>query len=426
MVVNGLIRFLNEQFLANPPRARRRAAPRLERLEDRDVPSVFTNQVFVATLYEGLLNRAADAGGLNYWTGQMNSGVTPVEVASGLLASTEYRGRAVGQSYQALLGRTADLGGLNTWIGSLQSGASLDQIKAGILGSDEFFTRSGGTAQGFLTALYQDVLGRPLDPVGQSTWSAAAATSAGRLQIAQQVVGSSEAQQAELSHDYQEILGRPLDPVGLSYWGGALRGGAPHEAVLSELFGSSDFLTRLQNATSTGTDPLQSALQFISANHLFQVPGANTTTASQTAFDQVQSPAFGAVRLPAGFDPFSTPAVPGLFSFTGFLTGSQLLGLSSSSASATTTNTGSSLAGLSGTFASNGFAFGPAGIINTGFNNFIATAAATSGGIPAPALQNGIINPGSFQIGAPGTGTIAFGPGTNNGFLNAGSGSATF
>jgi hypothetical protein len=423
MIVDGMIRFLRDQFLANPSRARRRAAPRLEWLENRDLPSVFTNQVFVATLYEGLLNRAADAGGLNYWTGQMNSGATPAQVASGLLASTEYRGRAVGGLYQTLLGRTADLGGLNTWIGSLQSGASLDQVKAGILGSDEFFTRAGGTAQGFLTTLYQDVLGRPLDAVGQSIWSAAATTSAGRLQIAQQVVRSPEAQQAELSNDYQEILGRALDPVGLSYWGGALRGGAPQEAVLAELFGSSDFLTRLQNATSTGTDPVQSASQFIAANHLFQIPGSNTTAASQAAFGQVQSPTFGAISLPAGFDPFASPAVPGLFGFNGFLTGSQLFSLSNVTAAAATT-TGGSLAGLSGTFASNGFHFGPSGIINTGFNNLLANLG-TSGGGPAPALQNGTINPGSFQIGAPGTGTIAFGPTTVNSFLDAGGGSLT-
>jgi hypothetical protein len=390
-------------------------------LEDRDVPSVFTNQVFVATLYEALLDRPADAGGLNYWTGQMNSGATAAQVASGLLASSEYRGRAVDQFYQTLLGRSADLGGLNSWLGSLQSGSSLDQVKAGILGSDEFFTRAGGTPQGFLTTLYQDVLGRPLDSFGQSIWSAAAATSAGRLQIAQQVVGSPEAQQAELSNDYQEILGRPLDPVGLSYWGNALRGGAPQEAVLAELFGSSDFLTRLQNATSTGTDPVQSAMQFIDANHLFQIPGSNAAAGTLATFDRVQSPAFGAISLPPGFDPFSPAAVPGLFGFNGFLTGSQLLSLTSANSSGATgsnggtTNTGASLAGLSGTFASNGFHFGPAGVINPGFNNLFGTGTTGGlGGIPPTGTSN--VNPGSYQLSLS---SIL------NGSLNGGSGSLT-
>jgi len=158
--------------------------PRLESLEARDVPTTFTNQAYVAALYQGFLGRSPSSDELTTWTNTLASGTPISQVASDGLHSTEYQGREVVALYQSILGRPADLTGLNGWVSLLQGGASLDQVKADILGSDEAFARAGSSGQGFLNTLYNDALGRAVDAQGQSLFGAqAAAGSAARTQV---------------------------------------------------------------------------------------------------------------------------------------------------------------------------------------------------------------------------------------------------
>src|ERR1700722_13413997 len=112
----------------------------LETLESRTVPAVAANDVYVSSLYQGLLGRDADPGGLAYWTGRLNAGQTPAAVALGIETSDEAIGRAVQIYYQDFLGRPGDSVGVNYWVNQVRQGSSLEQVKAGILGSTEFLT----------------------------------------------------------------------------------------------------------------------------------------------------------------------------------------------------------------------------------------------------------------------------------------------
>jgi|GEM_PF-5980652 len=100
---------------------------------------------FVNALYEVLLGRPADPGGLSIWEGQLASGATPTSVAAAILGSNEYLTDFVQDQYSFLLGRPADPGGLSTWGGQLSAGAPCEAVTAGIVGSAEYYTDSQST-----------------------------------------------------------------------------------------------------------------------------------------------------------------------------------------------------------------------------------------------------------------------------------------
>jgi hypothetical protein len=306
------------------PSLRRPSVPLgVERLEEREVPTVATNQAFVATLYQGFLGRAPTLADLSFWTPQLNSGATFTQVASGILGSAEYRAHEVTWLYQSLLGRAPDLAGLDFFVGALINGATLDQVRATILASDEFFVRAGSSSQGFLNALYQDILARNADPLAVSVFAATAASgNDGRQQVALQVLGSSEAVLIELQYDYSTVLGRPLDPGGAAFWGPALLAGTPNETILAGLVASSEFIGRLESVISAGAESVQAANQFILANGLFQVvstrsnPGIPPTVSAFRTLAPINvavAPAQGPVLLPTGFNPGAFPSItPGI------------------------------------------------------------------------------------------------------------------
>ena len=83
-------------------------------------------------LYIASFNRAPDAVGLDYWAAQFSGGMSLSQIAASFFVQPEtVAAYPVGQStqtfvnpvYQNVLGRQADTGGLNYWVGQLQSGA---------------------------------------------------------------------------------------------------------------------------------------------------------------------------------------------------------------------------------------------------------------------------------------------------------------
>jgi hypothetical protein len=250
---------------------------RLETLEDRTVPAVAANDVFVSSLYQGLLGRDADPNGLAYWTAQLNAGQTRATVALGIEQSDEFTGRAVQIYYQDFLGRPADSVGVNYWVDQVRQGASLEQVKAGILGSGEFFTDHGGTVGSFLNAVYEAELNRSIDPAGLSYWTALTAnTTAGRADTATQIMQSTEGEQRKIISVYNAVLARDPDAVGGAYWFDALRHGVGDSEMIAGIAGSGEYYGAVQQFAAAATDANMAAHQFIAAGHRFsgKLPGA--------------------------------------------------------------------------------------------------------------------------------------------------------
>jgi hypothetical protein len=254
-----------------------KAAPTLEALENRLVPTVAANDLFVSSLYQSLLGRNVDQGGLAYWAGQLNAGVSRTQVAQQIGTSNEALNYDVDQFYEVLLGHPADAASLNYWTGQLKAGATLDQVKGGILGSGEFYGLAGNTDANFLNALYTHELNRPVDGAGLNYWEGQLNAGVSRTQVADEILTAPEALNVKVTSFYQDVLGRNPDAVGLNYWEGQLQAGTPETQVLAGLLGSSEYYAKVQNlaaTTSTG-DPNQAASNLITSQNLFTGPRAN-------------------------------------------------------------------------------------------------------------------------------------------------------
>jgi subtilase family serine protease len=199
------------------------------------------SQAFVCAVYEDLLRRSPDSGGLSYWVGALASGWSDAQVAYAIAASSEHGDDLVSGWYQTFLGRVADAGGLSYWIGALGSGSSDEQVIAGILGSSELYFDSGSSSDGFVSAVYEDLLDRSPDSGGLSYWVGALANGWSRAQVAYTIATSNEYRDDLVSGWYQTFLGRVADAGGLSYWVGVLGSGSSDEQVIAGILGSPEF-----------------------------------------------------------------------------------------------------------------------------------------------------------------------------------------
>ncbi len=203
--------------------------------------------MFVSQVYQDLLDRAPEAGGLAYWSGQINQGViTRTQFALAIERSTEYLTDQVSQVYSRFLHRPVDASGLSAWPAFLQAGGTLEQFEADVVGSPEYFqVRGGGTANGFLSVLYQDALGHAVDASGQASWGQALASGMSTGQVAAAVFASTEFKQDLVSGWYQQYLRRSADAAGLNAWVAALQQGTPDYQVIANFLGSAEYLAHV-------------------------------------------------------------------------------------------------------------------------------------------------------------------------------------
>lgn len=98
-------------------------------------------------IYQAAFNRAPDSAGLGYWIKMMDLGTSLNSVASGFVASNEYKAMypsslsnadLVGRYYQNILGRPAEKAGLDFWAGVLDNhGSTIPEVLAAISESGE-------------------------------------------------------------------------------------------------------------------------------------------------------------------------------------------------------------------------------------------------------------------------------------------------
>jgi len=97
------------------------------------------NTGWVTLMYENILNRQPDSGGLNYFVGQLNAGaMTLGQVVSTLVTGGEYRGDVIANFYGLYLLRAPSSSETNYWVGQFSSGATQLSIQESIIGSAEY------------------------------------------------------------------------------------------------------------------------------------------------------------------------------------------------------------------------------------------------------------------------------------------------
>ena len=208
---------------------------------------------FVTTLYQEILGRAPDAAGLTSWVNAVNSGDTAAQIVSSFWNSSEHTANPIGNLntatldadnafinalYQDMLGRTGDTGGIASWDQVLNSNnATPNQAAMDFWNSPEHQAElNAGTAPTnsygvLVTALYNELLDRSPDIAGLNAW--VNAQYSGALTTNQMVLdfaGSAEftARTSSLLTNqfvtllYNNILQRAPDTAGLAAWDQAL------------------------------------------------------------------------------------------------------------------------------------------------------------------------------------------------------------
>ena len=244
-------------------------------------PALDGVQAQINRLYLAYMGRNADAGGLQYWTTQINSGaVTLAQASDFFAASAEFLGiygqltdeQFVDQVYRNVVGREADAEGRAFWLGQLAAGQTRGQIMLGFSESPEFIalTNNGGVpapvpapapapapapepqpnpepqtpvAEPYadeVTRLYRAYFLRAPDQGGLAYWTnqraaglplaAVSDAFAASEEFALQYGQTSNGQFVELV--YNNVLGRPSDPGGLAYWTAQLAAGQTRGQVM--------------------------------------------------------------------------------------------------------------------------------------------------------------------------------------------------
>ena len=74
--------------------------------------------------------------------------------------------------YDGLMHRAPDIAGINYWLGQHEAGQSMVQIAQSFLSSGEFSAIYGSLSNSaFVSAMFSSVLERPADPVGTAYWN---------------------------------------------------------------------------------------------------------------------------------------------------------------------------------------------------------------------------------------------------------------
>ena len=204
----------------------------------------------VEAIFRAILDRNADAGGLTYWTGALNSGsFSRVQVVQGIRNSPEHFTQEVDALYQTLLSRTADASGQAYWVGQLEGGLPEEQMAFSFLNSPEYL---GKGDKFFVDSMYLSLLGRSFDSTGEAFWlsqlgddatgnptgSPAALTHA---QVVTDFLYSTESLQRLVGGYYTVFLQRQADTGGLNSWVAELQQGVPFLTIGEEFVASDEF-----------------------------------------------------------------------------------------------------------------------------------------------------------------------------------------
>lgn len=243
---------------------------------------------YVDALYEELLGRHADPGGLNTWVAALESGMSRLQLVSLLWNSAEHRAFQVDQDYTEFLHRAPSDAERSHWAALLMSGVNETAVADAFLHSPEFLSDAPDTGS-FIEALFQDVLGRPVDAGGLAALTQWIDRGVSRDQIADLVLNSLERDADVVEGYYEQFLGRGASEGELLGWANAIARGYVDLQTVGEAFlGSNEFFNR---AASGNADGLAERLSGASAALSGDSIATATTSASAGSSAQPAQPA---------------------------------------------------------------------------------------------------------------------------------------
>jgi hypothetical protein len=178
-------------------------------------------------------------------------------IASIFTHSAENYGNIIEAAYDRYLKRSPDSGGIAYWIGQMQAGLTDEQLESSFLGSTEYIVGHGGLNSNgvplpaWVQGMYRDLLGREADPDGLSYWSGVLAAGVPAFSIALGFAASAERETARIGANYTSYLDRYADPGGISYWLGQFLQGKTNEDLAAGFIGSAEYYFNHGKGTPT-------------------------------------------------------------------------------------------------------------------------------------------------------------------------------
>ncbi|MCR5654345.1 MAG: DUF4214 domain-containing protein [Lachnospiraceae bacterium] len=235
-------------------------------------------EAFVGRLYQKVLERDAEAAGLNDWTQDLMSGKrTGADVAEGFVLSQEYINKNdtnevfVEKMYATFMNRPSDVGGKENWVKKLEQGYSRRFVAAGFINSDEFagvckeYGITAGTltasdeksdknlyvdktkVEGYVDSLYQNILKREADAGGKAYWveklttHQTTAPEVARIGFftSEEYTKKNTSNEQFLKDLYAAFFNRDPDTSGYNDWLNRMSKGYTRDQVILEGFGES-------------------------------------------------------------------------------------------------------------------------------------------------------------------------------------------
>lgn len=237
--------------------------------ENRD--RSYNATAFVQRLYQKVMNRTGDAGGLNTHTGSLLSGTPAVQLAWSFFSSPEFarkslsNGDRVSIAYNTMLDRSPDSSGKAQWTEKLDTGMTMRFIIAGFAQSNEFRSLCAKwglnpgslgvtenrdrnyNATAFVQRLYRNVMSRTGDAGGLNTHTGSLLSGGHAAQLAWAFFGSAEFSNRTLTNEhrveiaYNTMLNRDPDSNGKASWIRKLDAGMPIYLLIAGFSESNEF-----------------------------------------------------------------------------------------------------------------------------------------------------------------------------------------
>ncbi|MBD8544045.1 DUF4214 domain-containing protein [Oxalobacteraceae sp. CFBP 8761] len=225
----------------------------------------------VTRLYETLLERAPDAGSLDYWMRTLAGAASLEDVTQSILASSELAGDVpqangayVTWLYDQILGRATDADGLAYWTATLASGdISRAGLALALVDSDEKLTHVASTEIAFgatdiavLIRMYDALYDRKPDLAGLNYWIDRSEEGMTLADIADSFVDAAESTDrlddpAFIAQLYRTALERDATATELADWTGLLAQGYVDRGDLLLALAESSEMVALVGTMST-------------------------------------------------------------------------------------------------------------------------------------------------------------------------------
>ncbi|MBX3675203.1 MAG: DUF1800 family protein [Burkholderiales bacterium] len=230
--------------------------------------------LFVRQQYRDMLRREGDAGGVEYWAGQVRAGAVAREtLIYNMLHAPETLGRLapVMRLYLAYFRRAPDRDGLDYWADQRSAGRTLAEISQQFAGSQEFAVTYGSTTdREFVQLVYRNVLERQPDAAGFTHWLGELASGRQTRGTLMAVFSESAEFAAKTSAQvrvallYIAMMGRSPDPDGFAYWSSRLSTGASDLSLVQAFYNSVEYRDRFVHTFSmAATAPAVDAARFL-------------------------------------------------------------------------------------------------------------------------------------------------------------------